>query len=75
MIQYFLLGIGFSILIYPVVSSLTELIMSWLDILKAKAQLKLAEINLKIEKDTAEYGTCAIGFHVPTEGEYEDEDE
>jgi len=78
LIKYFLLGIFFSLVIYPIASELMECAITWLELIKAKAQEKITQIGVRIEKHkkeleelNTEIQSEAIGFRI---GETEDEE-
>lgn len=76
----FLCGIIFINIIYPILDSVTGLFMTWLESLKMKCSVKMAEYQKQIndiaeEIDTSSGCTHAIGFCAPTEEEEEFEED
>lgn len=70
--NYFLLGIFFAAVFYPIASELTSVICSWLQVVNFKAQTIVAKINHEIELLQQEQADpCPIGFQLPEE--YDDE--
>ena len=71
----FILGIIFIAFIYPIGDSLSDLIITFLEMVKGKLAVKLAEYNTQIEKlqNQEQQNTQAIGFTIP-ENKEEDED-
>lgn len=71
----FILGIIFIAFIYPIGDSLSSLIITFLEMVKGKLAVKLAEYNTQIEKlqNQEQQNTQAIGFTIP-ENKEEDED-
>lgn len=75
---YFILGIIFIHVIIPLVDSILELIVTWLESKKSCYGLKIAKTNLEIQHivDNSE-NNCdnshAIGFRVANECEEEEE--
>ncbi len=71
----FILGIIFIAFIYPIGDSLSGLIITFLEMVKGKLAVKLAEYNTQIEKlqNQEQQNTQAIGFTIP-ENKEEDED-
>lgn len=70
----FILGIIFIAFIYPIGDSLSGLIITFLEMVKGKLAVKLAEYNTQIEKlqNQEQQNTQAIGFTIP-ENKEEDE--
>lgn len=71
----FILGIIFIAFIYPIGDSLSGLIITFLEMVKGKLAVKLAEYNTQIEKlqNQEQQNTQAIGFTIP-ENKEEDKD-
>lgn len=71
----FILGIIFIAFIYPIGDSLSGLIITFLEMVKGKLAVKLAEYNTQIEKlqNQEQQNTQVIGFTIPEHRE-EDED-
>jgi len=78
LLQYFLLGILFA-LIYPIASQLIDTGITWLEVVKIKAQKILADVGVEIEKvqhEAEQQVSFPIGFHVPDpelEEEFDDD--
>lgn len=68
---YFLLGIMFYELIFPLLNTIIEVLTLKLELFKAKSSLEITKINSKIKKETREEHTRVIGF---TSNDYEEED-
>lgn len=68
---YFLLGIMFYELIFPLLNTIIEVLTLKLELFKAKSSLEITKINSKIKKETREERTRVIGF---TSNDYEEED-
>lgn len=69
MITYLFIGIGIA-LSFDFFCRIFDTAGQWLEVLKAKAALKIAEINhkiLELEKDNQEEYVQAIGFQVPND--------
>lgn len=65
------------LLILPTLQSLSDLAVTAIEVLKVKLNIQIMKGNVKIEKLQIELepvGTHAIGFEVPSEYDYEDED-
>lgn len=71
----FILGIIFIAFIYLIGDSLSGLIITFLEMVKGKLAVKLAEYNTQIEKlqNQEQQNIQAIGFTIP-ENKEEDED-
>ena len=73
---YFILGMLFALYVNPILTTLVEVILTYLEVLKGKASLNLSQLNVEIQK-TAEIDDIkqpVIGFAIPEE-EYYEEDE
>ena len=70
---FFISGIIFIMLIQPIISSLSEIVITWLDLAKCKTSLKIAQYAKQIQSiECDESKTRTIGFQI--EEDYEDED-
>ena len=83
MLLYFILGILFIEVAIPVVESFVSLILSWIEVAKGKASLKITKLSAdiqKIQKENARSDDTTvhrvIGFTLPDSAEdYEEEEE
>ena len=79
MFEYLYLGILISIIVWPIVTYISELFFLWIEYLKTKISLKITKVNAEINKITEEEipsNGFAIGFQAPDqkeEGFYEEE--
>ena len=74
----FIFGIIFIAFLYPIGDSLVSLLTTFLELVKGKLTLKIAEYNSQIEKLATDAKTSvhAVGFAIPNiEEEEDDEDE
>lgn len=77
-LTYLLLGIILVSFVFPVISEITEVVISYLEILRAKNGTKVTKENVKINKlssELNEVSTHVIGFQPDTEEEYYEEEE
>ena len=73
---YFILGMTFSLYLNPILTSLVEVAMAYLELIKGKISLKLSTINTEIQKATdIEDDHRVIGFAIPSENDYEEDEE
>jgi hypothetical protein len=73
----FLIGVFFTIFLYPVLSGLGEIVLTWVEVIKAKMSLKITNYSKEIQQiqeSSIPSQSFAIGF-TSDEGAYEDEDE
>ena len=83
MFLYFILGILFVEVATPVIESLVSLILSWIEVAKGKASLKISQLSLetaKLKKKALEdyevdIKKNVIGFVLPEDDENDQEDE
>lgn len=70
---YFILG-GVTVGIFiPILDSLTNLLLTWMEVSKAKAGLKINKMAEEANCD--KQSTYAIGFPISSEEEFDDEEE
>ena len=77
MINYFLIGILFAYMFLPIIESITGVICTYLEALKAKGGLIITKTNNQISKINSEaeqVDTCQIGFQYTTSEEDDEED-
>ena len=74
---YFFTGIVFVILIYPCLSSIADIVLTALEIVKGKLTLKVTKINSELEKTQGpQSSSFAIGFTAPPDySEFEEDDD
>lgn len=77
-IKYFIFGILFYICI-PILESITEIIITFLEVLKGKATIPVLKMNkyiaeLQVDLEKHDEGMC-IGFQAPDEEYYDDDDD
>lgn len=81
MLLYFILGVLFIEVGLPIVEAIVTLILTWIEVAKGSASLKIAHMSADVAKiqedlekdDTPKY---AIGFRMPEAEEiYEEEEE
>ena len=73
---YFILGMIFSLYLNPILTSLVEVVMAYLELIKGKISLKLSAINTEVQKAADIEGHLqVIGFAIPTENDYEEDEE
>jgi hypothetical protein len=78
-IKHFILGIVFYVAAIPIIESITEIIVTWLEYFKGKASKPVLKLNkelvdLQIELEKHDEGIC-IGFQAPSSDEdYEDDE-
>lgn len=66
----------FSLYLNPILTSLVEVVMAYLELIKGKISLKLSTINTEIQKATDVEDDCrVIGFAIPNENDYEEDEE
>lgn len=70
----FILGILFIIVAQPTIDGITSLFLTWVENLKTSIGVKIAEKGQQIDALSANEPQYAIGFAVPEEEEYEDDD-
>lgn len=72
----FIFGIIFIAFLYPIGDSLVGLLTTFLELVKGKITLKIAEYNSQIEKLAAEQEivTPIVGFAIPNTEEEEEDD-
>lgn len=73
----YILGFVSAICFLPLIESLTELIQVALEVPKGKLSKKVIKINNElqdIQEQPEPVNTCAIGFQIPDEEYYEDDD-
>jgi hypothetical protein len=71
MLKYLILGAVLSILGIPLLSSITELIITYIELLKARISVKIVKCNAKLESNE---DIRVIGF-ATSEEDREDDDE
>lgn len=75
---YFILGILFISYILPIIEGLSSWLLAWLEAKKAAQSEIINQANIKMRKDAAsaeEVPMRQIGFQLPDEEIYEEEDE
>lgn len=73
MFQYFILGILFVQIILPILDGLASALITWLEVLKGVATVKITAMNEQIQKmGLPETSTHVIGFAVNNEEEDDD---
>lgn len=70
----FILGILFIMMAQPIIDGITSLFLTWIEDFKASIGVKIAEKGQQIDALPANEPQYAIGFAVPEEEEYEDDD-
>lgn len=72
----FIFGIIFIAFLYPIGDSLVSLLTTFLELVKGKLTLKIAEYNSQIEKLATDTKTSihAVGFAIPNIEEEEDDE-
>lgn len=73
---YFIAGMLFAAAALPIVDGMVSVALSFMEVLKGKCAVKVAEYNYQISKmdDEPTQETHVIGFQVPTEeDDYEDD--
>nr|DAT43610.1 MAG TPA: hypothetical protein [Caudoviricetes sp.] len=73
----YILGFVSAICFLPLIESLTELIQVALEVPKGKLSKKVIKINNElqdIQEQSEPVNTCTIGFQIPDEEYYEDDD-
>lgn len=78
MFIYFILGIIFIEVFLPILESIIGLIATYIEVLKGKMSIRIAEINIQLEqiKDTTTINNkkaYSIGFKIPDSNDKEDE--
>ena len=82
MVKYFVLGMIFLLVVEPILDTITSTIQTAFEALKAKISVYILHKNVEISKLNAEIQgyeepqeTQAIGFALPQEEYYDDEEE
>ena len=82
MVKYFVLGMIFLLVVEPILDTIVETIQTAFEALKAKISVYILHKNVEISKLNAEIQgyeepqeTQAIGFALPQEEYYDDEEE
>lgn len=80
MFLYFILGILFIVCFYPIIDSITGIIITFLELIKSTITLKITQINYQIQslidsEENAPSKNHAIGFTASFEQEEEESDE
>lgn len=78
MLWYFIFGIVFAIVLFPLLDAIIVLIATWIEVLKGRLSVKLAKYQKEIDDldiGEKEEKTPAIGFVYPDVEEYYEEDE
>ncbi|MBC5667399.1 hypothetical protein H8S00_05285 [Eubacterium sp. BX4] len=73
----YILGFVTGVCLLPIWDSLTELLQVALEVPKGKLSKKVIKINNElqdIQEQSEPVNTCAIGFQIPDEEYYEDDD-
>lgn len=70
----FILGILFIMVAQPIIDGITSLFLTWVEDIKTAVGVKIAEKGQQIDALSATEPQYAIGFAVPEEEEYEDDD-
>lgn len=70
----FILGLATGILILPLAEGLLELILTWVEVAKIAPLKKIQKYNTESPESEEKQDTYCIGFQVPNEEEYEDDD-
>lgn len=66
----------FSLYLNPILTSLVEVVMAYLELIKGKISLKLSAINTEVQKAAdIEDDLQVIGFAIPSENDYEEDEE
>ena len=77
----FLLGIGFSLIVIPIIQSFTDIIYLFSELIKAKISVAITKYNVQITElsnPAEEVRTNAVGFSIPDESDeelYDDDEE
>jgi hypothetical protein len=77
-LKYFIFGILFYSICIPAIESISEIITTLLEIPKGKASAPVLRINkqlLDLQADQEEVNTVAMGFQIPSEEDFEDNDD
>jgi len=79
-LYFFLFGILFYEIIFPILSGLTEVIQGFFQLLLGKQAMKMTEYNEAIEKYKKEHeqepeSTTCIGFQIPSCSDDEEEED
>ena len=77
MFLYFILGILFIEVVIPIVESLVNLILTWIEVAKGKSSFTIAQLSADIAKinEPEKQPQRAIGFVVPSDENYEEEED
>ena len=82
MVKYFVLGMIFLLVVEPILDTITSTIQTAFEAIKAKISVYILHKNVEISKLNAEIQgyeepqeTQAIGFALPQEDYYDDEEE
>ena len=70
----FILGILFIMVAQPIIDGITSLFLTWVEDIKTAVGVRIAEKGQQIDALSANEPQYAIGFAVPEEEEYEDDD-
>lgn len=70
----FILGILFIMVAQPIIDGITSLFLTWVEDIKTAVGVRIAEKGQQIDALSATEPQYAIGFAVPEEEEYEDDD-
>lgn len=69
---YFILGFIFAIVIVPLMDGVTNLTLTAFETVKSAMAVTINDNNKKMEEETG--GGCAIGFAIPNEEDFDDDD-
>ena len=73
----FIAGVGFVVIVLPIAEQVANVIATVLEVIRAKASMYITRCNVDMEKmqNELEGNGQAIGFEVPSDYYYYDEDE
>jgi hypothetical protein len=69
----FIFGMLFATYALPLLDSITGLIATWIESLKGKSSIKIAEYNQKVTALSDDSPKHAIGFAIQSEDEYDED--
>lgn len=77
MFLYFILGILFIEVVIPIVEALVNLILTWIEVVKGKSSFTIAQLSADIAKinEPEKQPQRAIGFVIPSDENYEEEED
>jgi hypothetical protein len=77
-LKYFIGGMVFYIVIIPIVESVAETLTTLLEIPKGKASAPVLKLNKELQKlqaDQEEINTVAMGFQIPSDEDFDEDDD